>query len=74
MAVSGNRPATSDRQPAFLKSRPAKRVGLAVISYYGGSVAGCSCGANFGHARAKVLEDKIDRHINKKHNGRGIRV
>jgi hypothetical protein len=34
----------------------------------------CSCGQSFEHRREKVREDWIDRHINRKHNGTGVRL
>lgn len=52
-------------------------VRLAVIKYSdvdGRMVAECNCGQPFVQPRFKVLEDAIDRHIDKKHNGRGIRL
>jgi hypothetical protein len=52
--------------------------GLARITYdpHGehGSTVKCSCGWRYRHKREKVREDAIDRHINKKHQGRGIRI
>lgn len=51
----------------------AKKVGLARISYDGMFVA-CSCGWTYGHIREKPRENAIDRHLDKKHNGRGIRL
>lgn len=51
-----------------------KPVGLAIITYYGDTHAGCSCGWAFGHLRAKVREDAIDRHLTKAHGGVGIRI
>lgn len=48
-------------------------IGLAIINY-DGRAAMCSCGWRFYHAREKVRENAIDRHLNKRHNGRGIRV
>lgn len=63
------RPATQDRQ-----AKPTTReVGLARITY-SGSAVGCSCGWVRAHPREKVLEDSIDRHLSKKHGGRGIRL
>jgi len=50
-----------------------REVGLAVISYEG-SAAQCSCGAVVAHKREKVRENWIDRHLEKKHGGRGIRL
>lgn len=54
--------------------QPVKQVGLAIISYEADNVAQCSCGTALYHQRAKVCEDKIDRHIAKAHNGRGVRM
>lgn len=50
-----------------------KTVGLAVITYVGDG-AMCSCLKAFKPCRAKVLEDRIDAHLNEKHGGRGIRL
>jgi len=73
MEVSGNRPTPADRQ-AKLSQPGTKAVGLAIISYPVSNAAACSCGATFIHQRSKVIEDRIDKHITKKHNGRGIRL
>lgn len=51
----------------------SKSVGLARVSYQGDRAV-CSCGWGAGAARVKILEDKIDRHLAKRHNGRGIRL
>lgn len=51
----------------------AKEVGLAVISYEG-EAAACSCGWVVRARREKVREDSVDRHLNRKHDGRGIRI
>lgn len=48
-------------------------VTLARISYEGIHAA-CSCGWIFGHSREKVREDAVDRHLTKKHEGRGFRL
>jgi hypothetical protein len=73
--VSRNRPQTSDRRGKIASPDKAREVGLAMIHYEGPNAAYCSCGG-FGttHARPKVVEDRIDRHINRKHQGRGIRL
>lgn len=56
------------------KPEDAKPVGLAVIRTEG-ITATCSCkGWSRTHARDKVREDSIDRHLAKRHNGRGIRL
>lgn len=70
------RPATSGFQKP-IDPGTRRKVGLAVISYgevEGRQFAECSCGQPFVQAREKVREDAIDRHLSKKHNGRGIRV
>lgn len=71
-AVSGNRPQPQDHIRAT--DRRTGKVGLARITYYGDTHAECSCGWSVGHTREKVREDAIDRHLNKKHLGRGIRL
>lgn len=48
-------------------------VRMAVVRY-GEGYAACSCGAPFVHHRKKVIEDMIDKHLAKKHGGRGIRL
>lgn len=49
-------------------------VRLAVISYEGLGAA-CSCGWRSRQARRlSVLEDRIDRHLAKRHDGKGIRL
>ena len=40
----------------------------------GRQFAQCSCGAPFTQPREKVREDAIDRHLLRKHGGRGIRL
>lgn len=50
-----------------------REVRLAVISYTELGVA-CSCGWTYGLCRERVLENAIDRHLNKRHHGRGIRT
>lgn len=52
-----------------------KAVGLAKIRYSKETgITSCSCGQPFTQRRAKVREDAIDRHIAKKHKGKGIRL
>lgn len=51
--------------------------GMAMISYpepQDRRLAACSCGWLYGCTREKVLEDAIDRHLDKRHEGRGIRL
>lgn len=50
-----------------------KGVGLAVITYEGHG-AMCSCGWSLVHHREKVRENAVDRHLRKRHAGRGIRL
>jgi hypothetical protein len=72
--VSGNsRPEPQDRR---MPRRPAarKEVGLARISYPEPFTALCSCSWTMTHVRSKVLEDGVDRHVDKKHEGRAIRL
>ncbi len=74
-SVSGNRPAPTDKHAPL--SQPGKHeVGLAVVrpSEESPQFVNCSCGWTYGHTREKPREDAIDRHINKRHNGRGIRL
>lgn len=67
------RPATRGFQK-HPKPEEWKDVPLAVITY-GGLGAQCSCGWVSRQARRiKVLEDMIDRHLTKRHGGRGIRL
>lgn len=71
-----SRPRPTDHLPG---AGPLKEVGLARISTHPnynreGSTAVCSCGWNYYHARDKVREDAIDRHIERKHKGRGVRL
>lgn len=54
-------------------NKTSKPVGLARVKQ-DWEKAYCSCGWEYTHAREKVREDAIDRHIDKKHNGRGIRL
>lgn len=72
----GERPPTHDRS-AKLDTGKRRQVGLAVVNYgeaNGRSYAVCSCGQPFTQAREKVREDAIDRHFERKHAGRGIRI
>lgn len=55
--------------------KAARKVSFARISYNSDGSVTCSCrGWGFYHKREKVLEDAIDRHIERKHNGRGFRL
>lgn len=58
-----------------VKPEDAKPVGLARISYADDGTVVCSCGGwTYWHRREKVREDAIDRHLLRKHDGRGIRL
>lgn len=66
------RPQKMGRARRATKPKP---VGMAIISYVGPGAAACSCeGWTYRHQREKVLEDAIDKHLNKKHGGFGIRM
>lgn len=70
------RPATKGFQKP-LDNGKRREVGLAVVTsgeINGRGFSECSCGKPFTQARAKVREDAIDRHLNEKHGGRGIRL
>lgn len=77
---TGHRPETRGFQKPLRvqngrRASKTKAVGLAVVSYVSATVAACSCEGWVGaYHREKLLEDAIDRHINKKHGGRGIRL
>jgi len=55
-------------------SKPkTQEVGLAIISTNEYGMLFCSCGGFSAlDKRKKVREDRAERHINKKHDGRGI--
>lgn len=55
------------------KPNEFKDVRLAVVKQDRETVY-CSCDWEFKHPREKVREDAIDRHLNKRHGGRGIRL
>ena len=65
---------TRETADHFSRPKPQewKDVGLARISY-GERVVWCSCGWRYSHIREKVREDAVDRHLAKRHGGRGIR-
>lgn len=67
--------AQAQRQEGFRKPKPAdcKPVRVAVITTTGNN-ASSSCGWEFFHTREKVREDAIDRHLEKRHGGMGIRL
>ncbi len=70
------RPETLDHQ-VKAATEHRRKVGLARISTEqaasGEGRATCSCGWSFFHKREKVREDAVDRHLDKRHNSRGIR-
>ncbi len=69
MTVSGNREA-----PRKVPPHQWQDVRLAVITYSGAG-ARCSCGWKSRQARrSNVLENSIDRHLAKRHEGKGIRL
>ena len=47
---------------------------MAMIRYHGVDGVSCSCGWTARSGRPKVREDKIDRHLMKRHNGQGMRM
>lgn len=51
-----------------------KGVRIARISYTEDGYAKCSCGQPFKQPREKPREDAIDKHLNRKHGGRGFRL
>lgn len=51
-----------------------KDVRIARVSYREDGSAACSCSWVTPPARDKVQEDRIDRHLNKRHGGRGFRL
>lgn len=70
------RPATKGFQKP-IDSGKRKQVGLAVITYGKAgdrTFAQCSCGAPFTQPRENPRENAIDRHLKRKHGGRGIRL
>lgn len=70
--VSRNRPRPRDRQT---KRAPAKcRSVNVVVVYCNGDDISASCGWTTSHPREKVREDRIDAHLAKRHNGRGLRL
>lgn len=69
-----NRPELLGFQKPPADPKDWKDVRLARITYsdYG---AVCSCGWTYSKARRlKVLDDAVDRHLEKRHDGRGIRL
>ena len=48
-----------------------KPVGMAIVRFEEGGVT-ISCGWLKIHSRRKVLEDAAQRHLDKKHGGRGL--
>lgn len=65
------RPPTRDRQPK-VQQAGGRTVRVPVISTEGSTTA-CSCGGwAKTHPRQKVREDAADRHLDRKHGGRGL--
>lgn len=72
-AVSRNRPAPADRHEKINDASKAKDVRLAIIREVEGNALVCSCGAfSITHARVKVREDRAQKHLDKKHDGKGL--
>ena len=61
-------------QTAKIPPSEWKKVNLARVTYdaYGG--AACSCGWSKRPCRVKVLENAIDRHLDRRHAGKGVRL
>lgn len=71
--VSRNQPSTSDRHPKMIDLSKTREVRIAVIRAVEGLGLTCSCGGWSGwHKRAKVREDKAQRHLDKHHGGSGL--
>lgn len=64
MSVSGNRK---------VKPEKWKKVKIAV-THYGDTRAECSCGWVYSHLRAEVRRRAVERHLNKRHGGAGLRL
>lgn len=70
--VSGN--------PRFKKITTRKKtaqcedVKVAVLTYKDAVTIQSSCGWSYRHKREKVREDAADRHLEKRHQGQGIRL
>lgn len=47
---------------------------LARVRYTTGQTVECSCGWYYGHIRPSVIEDAIDRHLQRRHEGKGFRL
>lgn len=68
MSVSRN-----DHLPKLNDPTKAKPVGLPIIREPQAGCLQCSCGGfTIIHERQKVREDRAQKHIDKKHGGRGI--
>ncbi len=65
------RPPTSDRLKP-MTGEPKSKPKLPVLTTTGEFMA-CSCGGwATSHKRTKVREDRAQRHLDRKHGGRGI--
>jgi hypothetical protein len=49
-------------------------VRMAVVTYTHSDRVECNCGWSRTHPRSKILENAIDRHFAKRHQGKGIRL
>lgn len=54
-----------------LKPDTTSKVSMAVISVKTGVVT-CNCGWSFHHPRSKVLEDRAESHVERKHEGSAL--
>lgn len=66
------RPQTRDRLPST-KAGSAKPMRMVSLTADGLTIV-CSCGWSVFHQRTKPREDSAERHLNRKHNGKGIWV
>ncbi len=65
-----SRPPTEGFQKP-LRAQKTKAVGLALVSE-GDGYAQCSCGKSVIHRRRKVIETRMEKHVNEKHGGRAV--
>ena len=65
---------TADHLPPPIPPDKWKSPRIARISYSENGGASCSCGWSTRNVREKVREDSIDRHLNKRHQGKGFRL
>lgn len=65
------------RGSGFQKRTPPHEWGsprVAMVKYAATGGASCSCGWYSPHKRRKVLDDAIDRHLERRHQGKGVRL